>query len=104
MPLNTSIPNPDFPHYAMKLVAASRFEEAAIGAQILIVLEPYKIVDGLIVRPMKIVDGIEVVDDSLTVTESFGDAYVQAQTNPALATAIGSVLAAIQQYINATGR
>lgn len=108
MPLTSSVSNQEFPYYALKLIAASRFEESSVGAQVVIVLEPYNIVDGKIVRPTKVIEvegtPVVVVDDSKTISDVFGNVYVESQANPNLAKAMGAVLAAAQAYINATGR
>ena len=99
--------NPEFPFYGVSLVTSPRFEPATVGAQVVLRLDPYNIVDGQVVRPMTTidVDGVptQVVDQSRSISVVYGDAYVQAAGDPALAQALTLVSQGLQAYITAKG-
>lgn len=99
--------NPEFPFYGVSLVTSPRFDATSVGAQVVLRLDPYNVVDGQVVRPMVTieVEGVQtqVVDQSRSVSVVYGDAYVQAASDPALAQALYLVSQGLQAYINAKG-
>lgn len=99
--------NPAFPFFGVSLITSPRFNPTTVGAQVVLRLDPYNIVDGQIVRPMTTVDvdGVptQVVDQSQSISMVYGDAYAQAASDPALAQALYQVSQGLQTYINAKG-
>lgn len=80
----------EFPFVGVQLVTNPRFDENTVGAQVVLRLTPYRVVDGV----------VEVAADGHR-SFVFGDAYQQAATDPPLAAALTSIAAAIQTFINA---
>jgi hypothetical protein len=97
----------EFPYAGVSLIASPHFKEGSIGAQVVLRLDPYNIVEGVVVRPTVTVDveGIptEIVDRSTSITIIYQDAYTQAASDAALATSLGLIAQALQSFIDSKG-
>jgi hypothetical protein len=99
----------DFPFYGVSLVTSPGFEPDKVTARVVLNLDPYKVVDGLIVRPMvtqEYIDDegqpqtVEVVDRAQTEQRIYPDAYVAAVASPAKAQALALISQGIQLLID----
>lgn len=103
-----STPQGNFPFGALTLVVSPQFTPAGVEAQIVLRAQPYDVVDGAVVRPMESVQ-VEAEDGSKQVVEVpstaydqdivIGAGYAAARDNPALATVLTKVSAALQEYL-----
>ena len=98
-----------YPYYGVSLITSPGFQDNTIDARVVLKLEPYRINEqGQIERPMVEVEvegggTISIVDDSLNKTVVFGNAYAQAASDPALATALTRIGIGLQEFILARG-
>ncbi len=90
-----SIPNADIPYanVAASLVISPTFTDGIVSAAVVFQIVPYRTLpDGSIdSRP------------DLGKTYSYADVFTSAATDPAIATAAGKIMAAIQEFILAKG-
>lgn len=101
----------EYPYAGVSLVTSPGFGESNVNARVVLNLDPYRIdEDGKVRRPMKSVqfvdaDGNIVNSDapdlSHSVSRVFSNAYAAAASDPALASALTAISAAIQQFISA---
>lgn len=101
---------PGYPFNAVSLIASPGFGGTSIAARVVINTDPYKVEDGKVVRPTVVREYVdeegvpqsEVIPDlSYSKSRQYSDAYVDAQTNPKLAQALGLILQGIQLIIDA---
>ena len=97
MPINATTPlvrdGETYPHYAVQMIVSPGFEVADITARVVINLTPYRV---------RFDNTIEALPDAMR-SVLISDAFVRAQTDPALAQALGTIMYAIQEYITAKG-
>lgn len=97
MPINAFTPivkdGIEYPHYAVQLIVSPGIEVADISARVVINLHPYR------VRQDNTIDALTGPEHMRSVLIS--DAFVRAQTDPALAQALGTIMYAVQQYLAA---
>lgn len=97
MPINSSNPvtadGNAYPHFAVQMIVSPGFEVADISARVVINLTPYR------VRPDNTIEARSDLMQSVLIS----DAFVRAQTDPALAEALGTIMYAVQGYIVAKG-
>lgn len=97
MPINATTPTvkdgAEYPHYAVQMIVSPGFDVADISARVVINLHPYR------VRGDNTIDALVGPEHMKSVLIS--DAFVRAQTDPALAQALGTIMYAVQQYIAA---
>ena len=97
MPINSTTPlvrdGEAYPHYAMQMIVSPGFEVADITARVVINLTPYRV---------RYDNTIEALPDEMR-SVLISDAFVRAQTDPALAQALGTIMYAVQGYIDAKG-
>ena len=95
MPINSTAPitrdGETYPHYAVQMIVSPGFEVADITARVVINLTPYR---------TRYDNTIEALPDAMR-SVLISDAFVRAQTDPALAQALGTIMYAIQGYIDA---
>ena len=97
MPINATTPivkdGIEYPHYAVQMIVSPGIEVADISARVVINLTPYR------VRQDNTIDALTGPENMRSILIS--DAFVRAQTDPALAEAMGTIMAALQNYITA---
>lgn len=97
MPINSTAPitrnGESYPHFAVQMIVSPGFEIADISARVVINLTPYRV---------RFDNTIEALPDAMQ-SVLISDAFVRAQTDPALAEAMGTIMYAIQNYITAKG-
>ena len=96
MPINSTAPivrnGETYPHYAVQMIVSPGIDVADISARVVINLTPYRI------RYDNTIDALTDLSDMKSVLIS--DAFVRAQNDPALAQALGTIMYAIQGYID----
>ena len=97
MPINATTPivkdGNEYPHYAVQMIVSPGIEVADISARVVINLTPYR------VRFDNTIEALTGPENMRSVLIS--DAFVRAQSDPALAQALGTIMYAVQQYIAA---
>jgi hypothetical protein len=97
MPINSTKPTirngETYPHFAVQMIVSPGIEIADISARVVINLTPYR------VRGDNTIDALTGPENMKSVLIS--DAFVRAQTDPALAEALGTIMYAVQNYIAA---
>lgn len=83
----------EYPYYAVQMIVSPGIEVADISARVVINLHPYR------VRGDNTIDALTGPEHMRSVLIS--DAFVRAQTDPDLATALGTIMYAIQNYLTA---
>lgn len=82
-----------YPYCGVQLVTNPSFGATSVGAQVVLSLTPYRVAED---------NTIHVAPDGAGRRSFvFGDAYAQAQSDPALAAALGAISQAIQTFITA---
>ena len=97
MPINSTQPvqrnGETYPHFAVQMIVSPGIEVADISARVVINLTPYRV---------RLDNTIEALPDAMQ-SVLISDAFVRAQTDPALAQALGTIMYAVQGYIDAKG-
>ncbi len=99
MAIQTSSPvvlqHPEIPFDKLALTVAISplYEEKRIGASVAITLTPYRVLPD---------ETIEVRREDMRAI-SIGDAFIQAQTDPALAKAVTAIYSALGQFVSEKG-
>ena len=81
----------EYPYYAVQMIVSPGIEAADISARVVINLHPYRV---------RYDNTIEALPDAMK-SVLISDAFVRAQTDPALAEALGTIMYAVQNYITA---
>lgn len=81
-----------FSNYGINLAVSPRWEPNRVGASVAVRLTPYREEGGVVER----------LDDEARAVV-FGDAFVDAQNDPALAQCVATILGALQTFIDAKG-
>lgn len=102
-----------YPYFGVLLVTSPGFGETSVSARVCLRLEPYRIDEqGNVQRPTREVQFVDAEGNIQTAQEPLhelsqnvviGDAYSAAQSDAALAQALGTISAGIQAFIAARG-
>lgn len=97
MPINSSKPTVrdgvTYPHFAVQMIVSPGFEVADITARVVINLTPYRV---------RADNTIEALPDAMQ-SVLISDAFARAQTDPALAEALGTIMYSVQGFVAAKG-
>lgn len=86
-------PEVPFDKLAIQLVIAPNWQPTRVGAAVVINAVPYR----------QLSDGTIEKLDSAARSINIGDAFVEAQTDPALAEAVTAIYAALEKFVAAKG-